>query len=266
MTKLRFLTAMIYFDSKRFFSKIAEKSLDLLVFFRLSSRDNLREIVKNFYKNGYVVIPNYWPVEKCRSLVVELDQLFGNPSISNSLKDDVRIYDAQNHSAIAAEFFSDIQLRQISKWATGLKLENYGAMANRVEPSKSNFGSGGGWHRDSNYSQFKTLIYLTDVTEADDGAFQIIPKTTGAFYVLNSNFRAGKKLTDTRWTDPEIGELGVGGKICTVIGGAGSLVIFDTSNLHRGAPNRNKSRYALTNYYYSNLTHQQYGQKVENAK
>ena len=138
-------------------------------------------------------------------------------------------------------------------------------MANRVEPNKSNFGSGGGWHRDSNYSQFKTLIYLTDVTEADDGAFQIIPKTNSALYVLNSNFRMRKKLTETRWTDPEIGKLGIGDKICTVTGAAGSLVIFDTSNLHRGAPNKNRSRYALTNYYYSNLTHQRYGQKAKNV-
>jgi len=260
MKNFKYLTALIYFDSKRFFAKIAAKCSHLLIVFRLSSKDNLRETVKSFYKNGYVVIPNYWPVEKCSSLIVELDQLFANPSISNSLKDDIRIYDAQNHSAIAAEFFSDIQLKQISKWATGLKLENYGSMANRVEPSKSNFGSGGDWHRDSNYSQFKTLIYLTDVTEGDDGAFQIIPKTNGAFYVLSSNLRAGKKLADTRWTDSEVSKLGRGNKTCTVTGGAGSLVIFDTSNLHRGAPNRNKSRYALTNYFYSNLTHQQYGQ------
>ena len=265
MTTLRFLMAMTFFDSKRYFAKIVAKFSNLCTIFHVSSHNNLRSTVNSFYKNGYVVIPDYWPAEKCHALTVELDQLFNNSSISNSLRDDIRIYDAQNHSVIAAEFFSDAQLGQISKWATGLKLENYGSMANRVEPNKSNLGSGGGWHRDSNYSQFKTLIYLTDVTETDDGAFQIIPKTNSALYVLKSNLRMGKKLTETRWTDPEIGKLGIGDKICTVTGGAGSLVIFDTSNLHRGAPNRNKSRYALTNYYYSNLTHQRYGQKAENV-
>lgn len=32
--------------------------------------------MKAFHKNGYVVIPNYWPEEKCSSLVEELDALF----------------------------------------------------------------------------------------------------------------------------------------------------------------------------------------------
>lgn len=138
-------------------------------------------------------------------------------------------------------------------------------MANRVEPRKSDLGSGGDWHRDSNYSQFKTLIYLTEVSEVDDGAFQIIPKTNGALYVLRSNLREGKKLTETRWTNSEIKKHGLSDKISTITGKAGSLVIFDTSNLHRGAPNINKNRYALTNYYYSNLVHQQYGTKPENS-
>ena len=265
MTTLRFLMAMTFFDSKRFFAKITAYFSNLCTNLRVYSQNDLRSSVYSFYKNGYVVIPNYWSAEKCNSLVVELDQLFNNASISNSLRDDIRIYDSQNHSVMAAEFFSDTQLEQISKWATGLKLENYGSMANRVAPNKSNFGSGGGWHRDSNYSQFKTLIYLTDVTEVDDGAFQIIPKTNSALYVLRSNLRMGKKLTETRWTNPEIDKLVTGNKICTVTGGAGSLVIFDTSNLHRGAPNKNKSRYALTNYYYSNLTRQQYGKNTENV-
>ena len=265
MNNIRYLLALIYFDARRFLAKTAAKFLNLRESVQTSSEYNLRSVMKAFHKNGFVVIPNYWSEEKCSSLVEELDALFSVNSICSILNDDVRIYDAQNHSKIADTFFSDEQLKQISKWATGLNLKNYGSMANRVEPRKSDLGSGGDWHRDSNYSQFKTLIYLTEVSEVDDGAFQIIPKTNGALCVLRSNLREGKKLTETRWTNSEIKKHGLSDKISTITGKAGSLVIFDTSNLHRGAPNINKNRYALTNYYYSNLVHQQYGTKPENS-
>lgn len=259
MSIIRYLFVLVYFDARRFFTKIAAKGSGLQPRIRLSSKDDFQSIMKDYYKNGFVVIPNYWTDHKCSSLVNELDSLFSDPSISSSLNEDIRIYDAQNYSKIAKDFFSDEQLQQVSKWATGLKLDNYGSMANRVEPNKSALGSGGDWHRDSNYCQFKTLIYLTDVSGVDDGAFQIITRSGSVFSVLFSNIRMKKKLTETRWTDLEIQRLGVSDKIRTVIGKAGTLVIFDTSNLHRGAANRNKFRYALTNYYYSNLVDQQYG-------
>lgn len=266
MNSIKYLMALIYFDARRFLASTSTKSPSFRRSVQESSNYDLRSVMKTFHKNGFVVIPNYWPEEKCSTLVKELDALFSVASICNVLNDDIRIYDTQNHSKIAYTFFSDEQLKQISKLATGLNLKNYGSMANRVDPRKSHLGSGGDWHRDSNYSQFKTLIYLTEVSEVDDGAFQIIRKTNGVLCVLRSNLKVRKKLTETRWTNSEIEKRGSKYKISTVTGKAGSLVIFDTSNLHRGAPNRNKSRYALTNYYYSNLTHQQYGQKVENAK
>jgi hypothetical protein len=61
-----------------------------------------------------------------------------------------------------------------------------------------------------------------------------------------------KAISDTRWTNNPLLTSQKGLPI-SVTGKAGTLVLFDTSLLHRGSPNSNgllKSRVALTNYYY----------------
>ena len=41
-------------------------------------------------------------------------------------------------------------------------------------------------------------------------------------------------------------------KITEITAKAGTLILVDTSYLHRGKPLENNSRYALTNYFFSN--------------
>ena len=46
-------------------------------------------------------------------------------------------------------------------------------MANKVSYIKNNEGSGGGWHKDAYYTQFKSILYLTDVNN-ENGPFELI--------------------------------------------------------------------------------------------
>jgi hypothetical protein len=59
-------------------------------------------------------------------------------------------------------------------------------------------------------------------------------------------------MANTRFTVEEINELIKKDpeRLLTFTAKAGTLLFVDTSLLHRGAPIKKGSRYALTNYYY----------------
>jgi ectoine hydroxylase-related dioxygenase (phytanoyl-CoA dioxygenase family) len=114
------------------------------------------------------------------------------------------------------------------------------------------FGSGGSWHRDANFPQFKALVYLSEVHETNDGAFQYIARSNRVLPILKDSFLLGRRISNTRWSENEVQQRYSTVSIKSVLGSPGTLVLFDTSLLHRGAPNlsTSKSRYAITNYYY----------------
>jgi ectoine hydroxylase-related dioxygenase (phytanoyl-CoA dioxygenase family) len=113
-----------------------------------------------------------------------------------------------------------------------------------------NEGSGGGWHVDSWLTQYKAMVYLSDVN-ITNGPFE---------YVLGSN-RLQVRIwllwrksfsKSTRFQDSEVEEVIRRFKFCrkvTFTGGKGTVVLFDPCGLHRGAPIQSGSRLAMTNYY-----------------
>jgi ectoine hydroxylase-related dioxygenase (phytanoyl-CoA dioxygenase family) len=125
-------------------------------------------------------------------------------------------------------------------------------MANIVPAGRNANGSGGSWHRDSNFPQYKALVYVSDVNSVEDGAFQYIPKSNRMKYILREIHESKRTISDTRWTNDDLLTFQKGIPI-SVTGKAGTLVLFDTSLLHRGSPNSNSfssPRVAITNYYY----------------
>jgi len=62
------------------------------------------------------------------------------------------------------------------------------------------------------------------------------------------------KGRNSRYSDEEINSKASDGAIMeTIIAPAGSLIIFDVSHVHRGAPCKNKERYSLTLYFGTSL-------------
>ena len=125
-------------------------------------------------------------------------------------------------------------------------------LTNKVEATGAKYGSGGGgWHRDSYFRQFKSLLYLNDVNE-DNGPFQIIQ---------NSHNRK-QKSKDIK--SANLGSLQVGfeeetvnrilkdepDRLRTLTGKAGTVIMVDSSAVHRGQPVKKGVRYALTNYFF----------------
>ena len=121
-----------------------------------------------------------------------------------------------------------------------------------LEAATNNPGSGGGWHRDSSVRQFKTMVYLSDVG-INEGPFQIVEKSHRFLKCVQYN-----RIMDLRYGDVRINHSDVmrlldeigHDKLHTLTAKAGTLLIFDSSAIHRGCPLKNGERLALTNYFF----------------
>ena len=142
-------------------------------------------------------------------------------------------------------------LKSIGEEYSNNKLKNLMTMANKTIFRKKNKGSGNGWHRDSINIQYKSILYLNDVN-ADNGAFQIIENSKSKneilkFLILNnldpSKTSFSENLIKKNLKDKKL-------KLKTLIGKKGTLILVDTSCIHRGSPLKTGIRYAITNYYY----------------
>jgi len=205
------------------------------------------------HKYGILVLENYISPAKCKQLIDEIEGMIQLEVLINYAPEDVRIFHSERLSPDIERFFSDICLQKIASSYIGLSMVNRGCLANIVHPSSLDIGSGGSWHRDSNFPQFKTLVYLSDVPDESFGAFQYIPNTHRFSYKFLEALWGTRQIENTRWTNDEVHTQYPSSQTCSVTGEAGTLVLFDTSLLHHGAPNsgpQRQPRYALTNYYY----------------
>ena len=102
--------------------------------------------------------------------------------------------------------------------------------------------------------QFKSILYLSDVKKGG-GGFQLIKKSQ----------KVSQMIKDCKNMSVDIMKLGVENdlvenkllidspqRLKTIEASAGSLILVDTSLLHRGSPIEEGSieRYAMTNYIY----------------
>jgi hypothetical protein len=124
-------------------------------------------------------------------------------------------------------------------------------MANRVTPKPGNLGSGGGWHRDSiNRRQLKFIVYLSDVGSVN-GNFQYMPKSHRVWDKLGQNRFLKKGLSEYRYSQENIDTLVKNGnRVDELTGSQGTLIVADTSGIHRGKPIVEGVRYAMTNYMF----------------
>jgi ectoine hydroxylase-related dioxygenase (phytanoyl-CoA dioxygenase family) len=94
-------------------------------------------------------------------------------------------------------------------------------------------------------------LYLNDVTN-ENGPFELILDSNKLLFNFNLFFKTNKKFPDTRFENDEVMKIINFNKekILRITGKAGTLILVDTSLLHRGAPVKKGNRYALTNYFY----------------
>ena len=232
----------------------------LIVNFRLlkKTKKNLSsfeiKIINDLEKKGFSIVENYFSKEQCKKLSNKIRLYIENNSTKiyeGKYSSDKRIFGAEYIDHQINKYYNSNDLKQIGNFYMKCELENLMTMANETTYKDNNLGSGEGWHRDSVNRQFKSILYLENVN-ANNGPFQFLKNSNQMLDILRDNSILNKEIKNTRYTDDEVKKLlkKDSNRLQTLNYKAGTLILIDTSSIHRGAPIKFGKRYALTNYYY----------------
>jgi len=233
--RIIFFIKKIFYSNKKFFLKKNET-------------ENFKTKLK---KNGYLVIDNFYDHKTCENIIQEINKFKENNKnlIWRDNNDcEFRIFGAEKIDKKLFDFFSNKKLIDVGSNCLGREISNLMTMANKIKGEKNNLGSGGGWHRDDINFQYKAILYLCDVNDKN-GPFQLIKNSNKFFNIFLDSIKLKLDILNTRIDEKYISILDQR-RIKTITGKAGTLILVDTSLIHRGKPLVSGCRYALTNYYY----------------
>lgn len=208
------------------------------------------EIVSDLRVKGFSVVPDFIPGELCDSLVCAFDSIEDR---AKAYENDRRIFAVERCSPMHRLVFSDSDfIKGIGEQYLGASQDLLATMAAKLYASPESFGSGGGWHRDSFLPQFKSICYLSDVSD-ENGPFEYVVGSHTLANKLKYEFLAKTRSQahSPRYSQESVDEyLSVVGAESKVFAAPkGTLIVCDTSGIHRGRPISEGVRYAVTNYY-----------------
>lgn len=210
-----------------------------------------REWYTELEREGIVVVPGFWSAERCaeaRSELTRLEQAYPDCVHRRS---DRRMFGVNRVSPLLRSFAEHPELVASSRAFYGVERGSCLTLGAYLPFTPGNLGSGEGWHRDSLGPQFKSILYLTDVS-IDNGPFELIPGSHHPLRMARDIMLAqlGSRL---RLRDAEVDairERHYPRGILSVTGPAGTLILVNSSAIHRGRPIAAGERVALTNYFY----------------
>lgn len=210
-----------------------------------------KEIIYNLNKSGFYVINDYYTIDQIQNFTHELIKNFKEFSHKIKKFDDERFMGIENYSNLISSFSEDEYTNRISNIINNEITRCVFTMGNILDSKRLNGSSGNGWHRDSFVSQFKSMLYLTDVDE-NNGPLEIIPKSHLFKNVILLTKKKILKFNQFRIADNLIEKIEIilNQKRKKIIGKSGSLLLFNSTLIHRGSPIKTGKRIALTNYYY----------------
>lgn len=217
----------------------------------------ITKIIKQY---GLCILQNYFKEDIIINIYNECKKIFDNNKNKIEILDkencskDERIFYAEKYSKFIKDIYSDNKLFNeiVNLWIKGKgKKINKKTLINRLVYEEGVIkNSGAGWHRDNHDCQFKAIMYLTDVTDRN-GNFQFIsnstkkeigyPKITG----LNGN---------SRYSDLTVENILKNYDQCKkydIVGKRGTVILVDTTNIHRGNIIKDGERYAITQYFFT---------------
>ena len=214
-----------------------------LLAYHLSSFNDLKA-------QGYTIIYNYFSEDQCKKAAIDLKKAYENYPAFIAKSEDKRIFGIEQILPVARTLAQDDDFLELGELINQERTYCAFTLGNWLESGKGG-SSGDGWHRDSFFSQYKALLYLTDVTE-ENGPFELLPGSHHLKSVLKGIEKAGIDYMQNRLSDDEVYRLE---EILTtprkpITGRAGTLILFNSSSVHRGRPIRSGERLAFTNYYF----------------
>jgi hypothetical protein len=232
---------------------------------RFASRESpdpaVNRAVEAVRREGYVVIPGYWNADRTESLRRDLlkrlaageNQDYENGAYLRFKKGRAydqgvaRIFHADRIHPEVLAFRNDPFVMEVAGRVFAAPffsvLTIYQHNADGTDGATTR-----GYHIDGFHKELKSFLYLEDVDEAS-GPFTYVPGShRNQFLRLKKSvFRNGDDPPTTIRPE-EFPEGETRERMLT--GTAGTLIIADTRGVHRGAPQRGRSRSVLVNYLY----------------
>lgn len=195
-------------------------------------------VVKELGERGWSVIPSFLDSHECQ----ELRLLIERCSVANrsqlridyraadlvELPEVIRIACNPTLLGIAATYLrSEPILATVASWTS---LHSPQALQSERDSAAQEF------HFDLDWPKFvKFFLYLTDVNDLN-----------GPFAIIEGTHKKKPMWSDRRFSEEEIyGSFGLRGLERRIIGKSGTLIVADTSALHRGSPVEAGSRTVL---------------------
>lgn len=228
----------------------------------------LRPMLARLRADGCAYIEGFWPRERCIRAIESIDRGIESPRDSHKWvdaeKSDTRLYFAECLGGELQAYHDDVFLNELRRRYTGFASGDRLLLAARMHFVAGNKGSGGGWHRDSPHrSQFKALLYLTDVGP-ENGPFEFVAGSHQATTSVNMLFQGLSKPNQFRFSDQEVGRLlDKGASAITFCKPAGTVLLVDTKGIHRGRPMAAGERYAMTQYFWDGAMPAGFAKKPE---
>ena len=205
-------------------------------------------------QDGVCAVPNFYDSATCGQLrreILDLADRYPDAVHSNSNGADRRIFGADRAAHGIRAFSEEPRLLNAARTVLAGNAANAFTLAGTIDYEKNNLGSGEGWHRDSFFNQFKAIVYLSDVSE-ENGPFEYITRS----HLLRQKFadhkHYGIPLRSSRIDDAAARRVVTAEpdrhRIFTA--SMGTLLLADTTGIHRGMPLKSGQRFALTNYYF----------------
>lgn len=191
---------------------------------------------------GHFSIIDFISEEECKLIINEAKTLEVDSSKVrvDILPSEYRVWNAEKVFPSIKKFLDS---KPVEFCSNNLGLEPSFCIYNHIKPGE--YGSGGGWHRDTRFqNQYKCIVYLTDCNEGN-GNFAYLRKShlNNSIYVLTRFMDFFKK--------PRYDYLKkIFNKFSTnIYGQRGTAIIVNTTGIHRGTPVSNGERHALTIYF-----------------
>ena len=137
-----------------------------LLAYHLSSFNDLKA-------QGYTIIYNYFSEDQCKKAAIDLKKAYENYPAFIAKSEDKRIFGIEQILPVARTLAQDGDFLELGELINQERTYCAFTLGNWLESGKGG-SSGDGWHRDAFHSQYKALLYLTDVSE-DNGPFELLP-------------------------------------------------------------------------------------------
>jgi hypothetical protein len=173
---------------------------------------------------------------------------------STKKRGDKRFHGIELENVEIREFINGVlnqEIKFIKEVSTIKRLYAHNMMGGNLSENNGE-SSGGGWHIDHSFEQFKLLIYLNDV-DNENGPFSYIErshKKLFQFLCLLFFKLFSKNITRFNFFTVKLIKLLFFKKQKIITGPKGTAVVFNSSGLHRGLSLVKDNRVSLTAYIF----------------